>query len=112
MLSGSIRRIAVGLIVIVTVLVAVFPRTAHADDVADEADLQFTLGAERYQAGDYRAALEHFLSSNRLAPNRNVLFNIARTFEALKQYPDAYKYYARALQGETDAAARARIDDA
>src|ERR1019366_4535035 len=52
------------------------------------------------------------LASNRLAPNRNVLFNIARSYEALKAYPDAYRYYTRALQGETDAAARARISDA
>lgn len=85
---------------------------ALADDVADEADLQFRLGAERYQASDFRGALEHFLASNRLAPNRNVLFNIARSYEALKSYPDAYRYYTRALQGETDPAARARIQDA
>jgi outer membrane receptor protein involved in Fe transport len=85
---------------------------AHADDVADEADLQFRLAAEKYQAGDYRGALEHFLASNRLAPNRNVLFNIARCYEALHEYPDAYRYYVRASQGETDQAARARLDEA
>jgi outer membrane receptor protein involved in Fe transport len=85
---------------------------AFADDVADEADLQFRLGAEKYQAGDFRGALEHFLASNRLAPNRNVLFNVARCYEALKEFPDAYRYYVRASQGETDAAARARINDA
>src|SRR5579862_5759593 len=73
---------------------------ARADDitdVADEADLHFRIGAERYQAADYRGALEHFLASNRLAPNRNVLFNIARCYEALHEYPNAYRYYARAL---------------
>ncbi len=85
---------------------------AFADDVADEADLQFRLAAEKYQAGDYRGALEHFLASNRLAPNRNVLFNVARCYEALKEFPDAYRYYTRASQGETDSAARARINDA
>jgi len=85
---------------------------ALADDVADEADLQFRLGAERYQTGDFRGALEHFLASNRLAPNRNVLFNVARCYEALKEFPDAYRYYTRASQGETDPAARARINDA
>jgi outer membrane receptor protein involved in Fe transport len=85
---------------------------AYADDVADEADLQFRLAAERYQASDFRGALEHFLASNRLAPNRNVLFNIARCYEALREYPDAYRYYVRASQGETDAAAKARIDEA
>jgi outer membrane receptor protein involved in Fe transport len=89
-----------------------FTRVAHADDVADEADLQFRLAAEKYQAGDYRGALEHFLASNRLAPNHNVLFNIARCYEALREYPDAYRYYVRASQGETDPAARGRIDEA
>jgi outer membrane receptor protein involved in Fe transport len=85
---------------------------ALADDVADEADLMFTLGAERYQAGDYPHALAYFLASNRLARNRNVLFNIARCYEQLKQFPEAHRYYSRALDGETDAAAVARINEA
>ena len=85
---------------------------SRADDLADEADLQFTLGAEKYQAGDYRSALEHFLVSNRLVPNKNVVFNIARAFEQLKQYPEAFRYYTTALDQENDQAARARIDTA
>jgi tetratricopeptide (TPR) repeat protein len=84
---------------------------AHADDVADEADAEFTLGSEAYQAGDYQRALAHYLASNRLARNRNVLFNIARCYEQLKQFPDAHRYYTRALQGETDQSAIARIND-
>ena len=60
----------------------------------------------------YRGALEHFLASNRLAPNRNVLFNIARCYETLREYPDAYRYYVRASQGESDPAAHNRIDEA
>ena len=66
-------------------LFAVFARDARADDLADEADLQFQLGAARYRDGDFQGALEHFLASNRLVPNRNVSFNIARSFEKLKQ---------------------------
>jgi outer membrane receptor for ferrienterochelin and colicin len=85
---------------------------SRADDLADEADLQFTLGAEKYQAGDYRSALEHFLVSNRLVPNRNVVYNIARAYEQLKQYPEAFRYYTQALDQETDQAARARIETA
>lgn len=92
-------------------LVLAWSVPALADD-ADEADLHFRVGAERYEAADYRGALEHFLASNRLAPNRNVLFNIARSFEQLKQAPDAYRYYWQALDGETDAAARKRVNDA
>lgn len=91
---------------------AVFAPDARADDTADEADLQFNLGADRYEAGDYRGALEHFLVSNRLVPNKNVLFNIARSYEQLKRAPDAYRYYLLALDGEKDPAARKRIEDA
>jgi outer membrane receptor protein involved in Fe transport len=105
-----LSRLALALATILAIVVLAPP--AHADDVADEADLQFRLAAEKYQAGDYRGALEHFLASNRLAPNRNVLFNIARCYEALHEYPDAYRYYVRASQGETDAGARGRIDEA
>lgn len=86
--------------------------SARADDLADEADLQFTLGAERYEAGDFRGALEHFLSSNRLVPNKNVVFNIARTYEQLKRAPDAYRYYVSALDMEAEPAAKKRIEDA
>ncbi len=74
---------------------------ARADDLADEADVQFELGAKKYQAGDYLGALEHFLTSNRLVPNKNVLYNIARCYEQLHRYPDAYRAYGRALEAET-----------
>ena len=88
------------------------PRAARADDVADEADHLFTLGAERYQDKDYKAALANFLASNRLVRNRNVMFNIARTYEHLRQFADAYRYYQRSLEGETDPAVSARIREA
>jgi len=76
--------------------------TLHADDLADEADVQFELGAKKYQSGDFLGALEHFLTSNRLVSNKNVLYNIARCYEQLHRYPDAYRAYGRALDAETD----------
>jgi outer membrane receptor protein involved in Fe transport len=79
--------------------------SARADGTADEADLQFRLGTEEFQRGRYEAALEHFFVSNRVAPNRNVLFNIGSAFERLRRYADAHRYYADALDGETDLAA-------
>src|SRR6185437_15324197 len=85
---------------------------ARADNLADEADLQFRLGAAAYQKGDFTTALEHFLASNRLVPNRNVVFNIARTYEELHAAPDAYRYYVDALQGETRADQKQRIEEA
>ena len=89
-----------------------FSRVASADNLADEADLQFRLGADAYQKGDFNAALEHFLASNRLVPNRNVLFDIARSYEELHNAPNAYRYYVEAEEGETRPDQRAKIDDA
>ena len=83
--------------------------SAAAVDVADEADLHFSLGTRRFLAHDYTSALEHFLASNRLVPNRNVVFDIADCYAQLKSYPDAYRYYLQALEGETDANERTRI---
>jgi PEGA domain len=106
-------RRAVGLSLL-TLALSTLPlaRVARADDQADEAELQFEIGADRYKAGDFRGALGHFLASNRLAPNRNVVFNVARAYEQLGQSPDAYRYYNQALAGEQDPAAQARIAEA
>lgn len=84
----------------------------RANDLAAEAELQFEIGADLYGKGDFRGALEHWLASNRLAPNKNVVFNIARAYEQLKRYPEAFLNYDAALAGETDGAARKRIEEA
>ncbi len=99
-------------VLLVLCVVFCFASVARADNLADEADLQFKLGAQAYQKGDFTSALEHFLASNRLVPNRNVLFNIARTYEELHVAPDAYRYYVDALAGETRADQKQRIEDA
>ncbi len=83
-----------------------------ADDLADQAELEFSLGADYYQHGDFKLALEHFLMSNRLVANKNVIFNIARSYEQLKSYPAAFRYYSQALEGENGADARAKITSA
>ncbi len=98
------------LLVALALLVWALP--AAADGVADEADFHFRVAATRYEAGDFAGALEHFLASNRLVPNKNVVFNIARTFEQLRQPADAYRYYARALEGEPNPTTRLKIQEA
>lgn len=97
---------------IAAVVLALAAAPAAADGVADEADLHFTLGAEAYTRTDFRTALEHFLASNRLVPNRNVMFNIARAYEQLGRFPDAYRYYVDALRGEGDAQIRRDVEAA
>jgi outer membrane receptor for ferrienterochelin and colicins len=83
----------------------VSPPAARADGLADEAELHFQRGADLYRKGDFSEALEHLMLSNRLVPNRNVVYNIARTFEQMKRFSDAHRYYVDALAGETDSKA-------
>jgi outer membrane receptor for ferrienterochelin and colicins len=78
------------------------PRLASADASADEADLRFHRGTALFKAGRFDEALLEFLASNRLVPNRNVVFNIARSYEALDQLEEAYRYYAEYIAAETD----------
>jgi outer membrane receptor for ferrienterochelin and colicin len=103
LLCGALAAAALG---------ALPAQRARADGLADEAELNFQLGAEKYRSGDFRGALQHFMLSNRLVPNRNVVFNIARTFERLQRYADAYRWYTDARDGETDASVVADIDAA
>ncbi|MBL8600527.1 MAG: TonB-dependent receptor [Myxococcales bacterium] len=88
---------------------ALLPTLTPADDLADEADLHFELGNEAYRNRDFRGALEHFLASNRLVANRNVVFNIARAYEQLQRYADAHRYYSLALETETDRQSQANL---
>ena len=82
---------------------------ARADGLADEADLHFRMGLECFKKEDFNCALEHWLASNRLVPNRNVVYNIARAFARLGRFADAHRYYVDALEGETDATTIADI---
>jgi outer membrane receptor for ferrienterochelin and colicins len=69
------------------------PRLALANNTADEADVAFELGNEAYAKGNYTEALRSYFNSYRLVPNRNVLFNIARCYEAQNRFNEAYRYY-------------------
>ncbi len=101
MRATSRRPWAIAGLSLATLLAVAPARPARGDGLADEAELQFQLGAERYRAGDFRGALEHFLASNRLVPNANVAFNIARAYESLGRFPDAHRYYADVLASPT-----------
>jgi outer membrane receptor for ferrienterochelin and colicin len=111
-LSRSALHPALPLFVAALFCLSLVALVARADDVADEADAQFHLGTESYQAGEYGEALAHFLASNRLARNRNVVFDIARCYEQLRQFAEAHRYYTRALEGETDRTSIARVEEA
>lgn len=113
-LSAALYRLALALGVIFALSALTFTvsiRSARADDLADEAELQFQRGNESYEARDYKSALEHYLASNRLVPNRSVLYNIALTYEKLGQAPEAFRYYNDALEQETRPDRKKNIED-
>ena len=89
-------------LILLGVLVAFAP-ALHADSTADEADFRFHRGAHLYREGKIEEALGEFLASNRLVRNRNVLFNIARCFEDLHRYNEAFRFYVEKENADADA---------
>ena len=81
-------------------------------DLSAEADLHFQIAVDHYRAGRFQAALEHLYLSNRLAPNRNVLFNIARCQEQLGDFQQAFRSYADYAAQESDPALRTTAEAA
>lgn len=89
-LSGPFR-LALALLPLVLLLAS---GPARASNTADEADVAFSLGNRAYAHRDFEEALSQYFISYRLVPNQNVLFNIARCYEALGRVDEAYRYYA------------------
>lgn len=108
--AGIFTALMTALPLTVLAAAALTSSAARADSLADEAEVNFRLGTERYQTADYRAALAYFLASNRLAPNRNVRFNIARTFQRLGQFPEAHRFCLAALEGDGPDALREPLE--
>lgn len=64
---------------------------------ADEAQFHFVRGNRAYQERRYEDALASYYLSNRLVPNRNVEFNIARCLDRLGRYDEAYRAWSSLL---------------
>jgi outer membrane receptor protein involved in Fe transport len=61
---------------------------------ADEAQFYFSRGNRAYQEKHFDDALASYYLSNRLVPNRNVQFNIARCLDRLGRYEEAYRAWS------------------
>jgi outer membrane receptor for ferrienterochelin and colicins len=85
---------------------------ARADSIADEADFRFHRATALYRGGRIEEALGEFLASNRLVRNRNVIFNIARCFEELRHYNEAYRWYTEIVHEEMPEADREALAQA
>ncbi len=98
-------------VALLAVLLALSP-ALKADDTADEADFRFRRGAALYHGGHIEDALSEFLASNRLVRNRNVIFNIARCFEKLQMFNEAWRFYSEVQNDAMPADDRKELDTA
>src|SRR5947207_10367588 len=94
---------------IVAAMILALSFAVRADSIADEADFRFHRAANLYRQGKVEEALGEFLASNRLVRNRNVVFNIARCFEELKHYNEAYRWYTELAPEEMSEADRKEL---
>ncbi len=83
----------------------------RADNTADEADLRFKRGVEFYRAKKFEDALAEFFQANRLVRNKNVILNIARCYEQLRQFDEAYRYYDEVLAEYSKAEDRRGVEE-
>src|SRR5215831_13174006 len=103
----TFRRVAPAVVALGVLLCAV---PAAGEDVADEAQFHFARGNQLYRQGRFDDALSEFYASNRLVPNRNVQFNIARCLEQLRLYDEAFRAWSELLRGNPAPAERTSIE--
>ena len=92
-------------------LTGVFASPAFAEADAEEITRQVedlsARGADRFRAGNYRAALVLFEEAYGLQPVPNLLYNMGRASEELEEWEPAIEYFERFLTAD-DVEARAR----
>lgn len=84
---------------------------SDARALAEKAKIQFNLGNEAYERGNYRDAAQAFEQAHRLSPHSAVLFNAARAWWKMGESERAADDYAEAIRrGEltSEQALRAR----
>lgn len=87
------RLLLLGSIALGLALVTTPSALAQDDDVRAQAREHFTTGVERYEAGDYQAALEQFQEAYRIAPHPSVRVNMANCYEQLNRPLEALHHY-------------------
>ena len=82
---------------------------ASAETLSQE-EAEYEKGLTYFKAGDYERAVLSFMSVYRIAPNPNLVYNIARSFEELKRFNEAADFYTEYLKLKPTASDRAQIE--
>jgi len=90
-----------GALAALALLLSLDAATAYADRAA-EARFHDEVARRHYAARRYEDAVRSFMLEQRLAPNPNIVFNIALCFQQLGRHADAYMYYAEYLASDDD----------
>lgn len=90
--AGTRTRIAV-------VLALLLPSLALAD-ARLEARKRFKIGMSLIADGRYEEGIDQLLEAYSIKPHPNVLYNVARAYEAMSRPADALQYYRRYLDSE------------
>ncbi|HJL17161.1 MAG TPA: PEGA domain-containing protein [Sandaracinaceae bacterium LLY-WYZ-13_1] len=87
---------------IALLLAALAPAGLARADAAAEARFHDRAARRHYEAGRYEAAVREFMIEQRIAPNPNIVFNIALCFQHMGEAEEAYMQFAEYLEAEDD----------
>jgi tetratricopeptide (TPR) repeat protein len=82
--------------------------SAEAKELSPQ-EAEYEKGLTFFKGGDYERAVLAFMNVYRIAPNPNLVYNIARCFEELKRFNEAADYYEEYLKLKPQAEDRAQI---
>jgi outer membrane receptor protein involved in Fe transport len=88
-------------------LALLLPSLALADSRV-EARKRFKLGMSLIHDERYEEGIDQLLEAYSIKPHPNVLFNVAKAYEALRRYDDALAYYRKYLDSDPPDAADTR----
>lgn len=74
------------------------------------ARIEYQSGLADFKAKRYRDALKRFNRVYRLQPHPNLVYNMARSFEELKEYRNAAEYYQKYLEIAPNTKDRAQVE--
>jgi tetratricopeptide (TPR) repeat protein len=69
----------------------------------------YTVGVGHFKARRFEEAVAEFAKAYRIDPSPILVFNMARSFEELRRYPQAVTFYQRYLEGAPNAPDRAAV---